>query len=302
MPSIVTHYFFGCEMLNGLNGAGQWDRQCREAFLFGNQGPDPLFFSFTSKYSKHIRTMGFKIHDQHCTPALKTLLKQPRDNSRYSQLQRAYQMGMLCHYVLDSNAHPYVHCFEKKLLESGIVPDHYRFSHSMLETNIDVVLMHLRGKTVSEFSVPAIIHKDRKIDSAVARLYSGFAKKFYHWEIPAHEFEATFENMRFLEKLLRSKRGIKRALLSRIDRLALGDSFYGAMSHADDQTILFDFANLQHQQWVDKHGRQVNFSFMELFRDALAEAQEKIGQWQRGAAMADITGNINFEGERDKTC
>ena len=83
-----------------------------------------------------------------------------RDNSRYSQLQRAYQMGMLCHYVLDSNAHPYVHCFEKKLLESGIVPDHYRFSHSMLETNIDVVLMHLRGKTVSEFSVPAIIHKE----------------------------------------------------------------------------------------------------------------------------------------------
>lgn len=302
MPSIVTHYFFGQEMLKRLQNADQWDHQCREAFLFGNQGPDPLFFSFTSKHSKHIRTMGFKIHDQHCTPALKTLLRRPQDNSCSSQLRRAYQMGLLCHYTLDSNAHPYVHFFEKVLLESGIVPEGYRFPHAMLETNIDVVLMHQQGKTVSEFSVPALLHKDRRVDFAVAHLYSEFARRFYHWEIPVLEFTETFENMRFLERLLRSRRGIKRALVSQIDRLALGDSFYAAMSHANDQSVLFDYANLQHHQWTDKHGIQVNHSFFELFQYALSEAQEKICQWEQGIPVTQITGNINFEGERESTC
>lgn len=300
MPSIVTHYYFGKEMLKLIPENEQWDRPCREAFLFGNQGPDPLFFSFSSKYSKIIRTMGFRIHDQHCTPALKVLLKRMNQDSPSARLRTAYQMGMLCHYTLDSNAHPYVHCFEKKLLESGVLKENYRFTHAMLETNIDVMLMHLHGKTVSEFSVPDVIHSDRRVDLAVAHLYSEFSRVFYHQRIPVSEFEKTFNNMRLTEKLLRSKHGIKRSLLSKVDKVALGDSFYGAMSHTENQVFLFDFINLTHQEWVDKRGVLVSSSFWELFQQALTEACGNLTRWKQGDPLETITANINFEGESEQ--
>ena len=45
MPSLITHDFFGRDVYDRLFGTIGGSRDEAEAFLLGNQGPDPLFYA-----------------------------------------------------------------------------------------------------------------------------------------------------------------------------------------------------------------------------------------------------------------
>ena len=69
MPGIATHYVYGLEVYRELFpeiGAGVAQR---DAFLLGNQGPDPLFYLVVSPLAKRLRSLGSTMHAQK-TPEL----------------------------------------------------------------------------------------------------------------------------------------------------------------------------------------------------------------------------------------
>lgn len=295
MSSITTHYFFGEEMVRRFSDFLP-DEACREAFLFGNQGPDPLFFCFTSLESRKIRSMGLWIHDKHCMAALKELLK-PWGGENPA-LIRAYQMGMLCHYALDRNVHPYVYRTEPLLLASGVVDRDYRFPHSRIESNLDVILLHHLGSSAYEFNPADVLPESALIDGTIGAFYRRLARKIYDWDIPTKEFVRTFANMRFVERLLHSKLGIKRRVISPIDHYVLGDSFYRAMSLTDLDYHRFDYANVAHDEWVNRKGETVTWDLFELLQDALADAEQMIWSWLDGIPVDQLSGCYNFKGEK----
>ena len=48
MPAIITHDFFGRDVYDALFQTIGGSRDEADAFLLGNQGPDPLFYAAVS--------------------------------------------------------------------------------------------------------------------------------------------------------------------------------------------------------------------------------------------------------------
>ena len=117
MPAILTHDFFGkdaFEIAAGRLGFATLEEQ--EAFLLGNQGPDPLFFMQVDPLLHRWANMGSRMHKAR-TPEL---LLSMRDALAPLPLQdvavaRAYCAGFLCHYLLDTTAHPFVFYLQDSL-------------------------------------------------------------------------------------------------------------------------------------------------------------------------------------------
>ena len=62
MPAYITHYMFGKRVLERL-GSDVCDQGQVDAFYIGNQGPDPLFYSFLSPRVCGDIYLGSKMHE-----------------------------------------------------------------------------------------------------------------------------------------------------------------------------------------------------------------------------------------------
>ena len=64
MPSIITHDTFGQDIYRDLFTSIGGSRDEAEAFLLGNQGPDPLFYSVACPWLRANHDLGNVMHDQ----------------------------------------------------------------------------------------------------------------------------------------------------------------------------------------------------------------------------------------------
>ena len=120
MPSIITHDTFGHEVYHELFGMIGGSRDEAEAFLLGNQGPDPLFYSVALPWLHANHDLGSVMHDAkpaELIDAFKTGL--PFLAAPERSVARAYALGFLCHYTLDSTAHPFIFAQQYALCDAG---------------------------------------------------------------------------------------------------------------------------------------------------------------------------------------
>ncbi len=62
MPAILSHHLFGRSVLARNNNRSFATRNARDAFLLGNQGPDPLFFVTRSLALADAKRLGSRMH------------------------------------------------------------------------------------------------------------------------------------------------------------------------------------------------------------------------------------------------
>ena len=111
MPAILTHDFFGQDIYAAHSHVIGKSIDEKDAFLLGNQGPDPLFYLVLSPSMKQFFGLGSAMH--HDAPSkLIAALKESLQVLEEHELPvgRAYALGFLCHYSLDRAMHPLVYC------------------------------------------------------------------------------------------------------------------------------------------------------------------------------------------------
>lgn len=144
MPSAYAHYKFGKMVIPELpKDIKNVIKKYPAPFKAGLQGPDFLFYYRAFSKNK-INQIGVSIHHKDfysfMTHAVKIVNKYEKNSSQYS-----YLIGLICHYVLDKNCHPYVNvimdetdcghieiegAFEHKLLvEDGYAPESFPMHH-----------------------------------------------------------------------------------------------------------------------------------------------------------------------------
>ena len=113
MPALITHDFFGRDVYDRLYTFIGGSRDEADAFLLGNQGPDPLFYLVLSPQLRAHNRLGSTMHNKKPSELL-TALKNSLGilNSAEREVGRAYALGFLCHYTLDSTMHPFVYFHE----------------------------------------------------------------------------------------------------------------------------------------------------------------------------------------------
>lgn len=308
MPSIITHDTFGQDVYRDLFASIGGSRDEAEAFLLGNQGPDPLFYSVACPWLAANHDLGNVMHDQlpaRLIDAFKTGLPFFPDEER--PIARAYALGFLCHYTLDSIMHPFIFGQQYALCdagEPGLTRADGHEVHAYIETELDeMVLFVKRGETVERFN-PArdILKGSAHMLDVVSKLYVYVAMAVYGRAVPTSLFRDSVHAMRLGQRAFHSASGLKRMLLGKTEELVRPYSFVRAMSHlpVELETSIFD--NRERAAWDDPFtGATSSESFWDLYERALAQADRNIKLFdEAGFDLEDarfITADKNFSGK-----
>ena len=237
MPALITHDFFGQDVYDHIFRNVGGTRDEAEAFLLGNQGPDPLFYAVADPRLHEHNRLGNVMHSEKPSELIKAF-KDSLGILDDDELPvgRAYAFGFLCHYTLDSTMHPLVFFHEYLLTdagEPGLSRDDAHEVHAVIESELDeLVLFEKRGETVATFQPwREILQASDFVLGVVSKMYSYAALTVYGRIVPRDLFARSVRNFRRVQRLFYSKTGAKRALLGRIEGLVRPYSFYQSMSH-----------------------------------------------------------------------
>lgn len=137
MPATYAHYRFGLEVLAALPNASHKsmitkNRVNYDLFMIGLHGPDILFFNQPFKKNR-IKQTGYKIHSRHASDFFNHALDVVQSFKKKRDYEAAYSYlcGVVCHFSLDHNCHPYIYQ----------LTDTKRFMHSEIESEFDRLLL-----------------------------------------------------------------------------------------------------------------------------------------------------------------
>lgn len=308
MPALITHDTFGQDIYDQLSGTIGARRDETEAFLLGNQGPDPLFYSLLVPRLRAFNRLGSIMHNEkpnELLSALKASLAILDENER--RVGRAYALGFLCHYTLDSAMHPLVFFNEYRLCdagEPGLSRENGSEVHAVIESEFDeMVLFTRRGETVATFDPSrSILRADDFVLATVSKMYAYLALTVYGLIIPPAMFSSSVKSFRVVQRLFHSPTGTKRAILGRIEELVRPYSFYRSMSHRPREISESEFDNRGHALWENPFTEENETrSFWDIYNDAVNRAVGNIDTFLTDgfdAQMAhEITEDLDFSGK-----
>lgn len=135
MAAGYTHYCFGKDVLRRLpEDIRNFLLEYRDAYMIGQQGPDILFFYRPFFIKNKVCQKGLRMHKRfgrELTERARVIYKE-RKNDHF----KAYYMGFLCHFMLDSTVHTYIRDAVFK----------YQVTHSDIEAHMDRYLMKKDGR------------------------------------------------------------------------------------------------------------------------------------------------------------
>ena len=282
MPYNFTHALVGLTALKHTSEAvSTLVSSNLGAFLIGTMGPDPYFGDAMPKpiLTESRLDLAEKLHTLDARALFAALFPLAKD----SAAKQAYVLGFLCHFLLDTNAHPYI---EARFLGEA---------HTPAEIQIDLMM-------TSRLSYPGVPEKPRvfyktahlfELDELHTQLskslfamntQGAFTRGFRKWiRVNTLSYDPNNRKLRFfskLESLFHAPGKITSFLVSR---------------HPDPD----DRLNLRHgvwrAPWVETARTE---SFVELFDRACAEAPDLMNTTLQAMVSGDDHQAIKLVGAR----
>ena len=258
MPEIISHWMLGKRILNEDSFEKEFSFIDKEAFLWGCQGPDILYFHRMMPWqSGSLRSYGSALHKGDPAPLLRSLAKVCRycsDRKDYNVIL-SYSMGFCCHYCYDRLVHPLVY-YNIELLEKtderGV---NYKY-HALVESNLDLILLRReKGLTICDVDLGDCLPDCEGLDTSVALLYSLLLCDLYGVHTPRKQAITLTSDFLSGTKLRRDPHFIKKPVAELAEHFlpyvkpgikggALACRFY---PKAHDTG--FDYANMTNSVW-----------------------------------------------------
>lgn len=224
MPTTYAHYRFGCDCLAALpQDVRERIERHRPLFDFGVHGPDLLFY-YRPLGKNSVNQLGYRSHERTGRDFFTQAASAAR-NAPQGEAALAYLYGVLCHFTLDRECHPYVGQKEK----TGV-------SHSAIEASFDRYLMEQDGLEPVTHRVTRHLHPSAETAAVIAPFYPPLTEQ----EVYQAEKSMCF----YLNLLVAS--GIKRkgllAAMSLAGKTSMGDMFVPLQPNpdcADSDALLF---------------------------------------------------------------
>lgn len=305
MPALITHHLFGENAVTLLPDGVVRGQETLIAFLLGSQGPDPLFARWRTlpERAGDCHELAWAMHATHMTRSLMALRECvshiPQEDE---DVARAFALGMLCHYVLDRTAHPFIYAQQDAIIEAGSGLEGAGSDvHAVIESDLDSwVLWQERHETVRDFHTEAVLCTTDRVDRVAGALVSQVGLQVYGIEVGPEQYAGAVRDYRFAYKAIEPADSVKLKVFSSIERLFRPHSHLAAMAHHVVATDECAAANLDRHAWTDPSTGEVSHeSFADLYHDALhvwpdfAEAMVK-GDADRMRTLVD---NRNYNGE-----
>lgn len=301
MPALITHHLFGEESIDRLPQGVITSDEERIAFILGNQGPDPFFFHMLTPRISDCMSLAQVMHRSRMSRQFSCLRDgvshlQPRD----ANLGRAFALGLLSHYVLDRNAHPFV--YEQQF---GIVDSDPELEasgsqvHAVLESDLDVLMLQLKrnGATVEDYPPAGEIVTTDRINRVAGVLMSYVAGRVYGIDIPAGEYAGAVSDMQMLYRTIEPAGSVKTRAIALVEGLVHDYSLLDGLAHRVTTGLPERTGNLGHLTWKNPFTDEVsNESFPEVFDRALVDYECTVARFIETGDMDAVTSHVNYSG------
>ena len=301
MPALITHHLFGEESIDRLPQGVITSDEERIAFILGNQGPDPFFFHILTPRVSDCTLLAQAMHRSRMSRQFACLRDgvshlQPRDAS----LGRAFALGLLSHYVLDRNAHPFVYEQQFGIVESDSeLEDSSSQVHAVIESDLDVLMLQLKrdGATVDDYPPAGEIVTTDRINRVAGVLMSYVAGRVYGIDIPAGEYGAAVANMQRLYRAIEPAGSVKTRAISLVEGLVHDYSLLDGLAHCVTTELPERTGNLGYLTWKNPFTDEVsNESFPEVFDRALVDYECTVARFIETGDMDAVTSRVNYSG------
>ncbi len=302
MPSFWTHYAFAKECEANLPCGALRNAVARHphAYYTGMQGPDMFLFYLPALLRK--KRLSTELHTKFPDRLLVCLWRQAaKAKGDDRSIALAYAAGLLGHYCLDSETHPFVYAF------SGIKHSAECFCvHNALEADLNgLTVKRVFGKDPTQLPLPDVYDLPEKEERCIAALLSRAIRCVYKLDCsPATVSHARFA-VRTACHLLSDLKGRKakffRALEKPLRLPYLSPLFLGISRYYSDP------ANFAHRMWRDPYtGATGNADFFMLYDSAKEKYAEAIGTLSALSADAypaffSTLCKCDFHGEPNRT-
>lgn len=261
MPDIAVHASFGGEVRRALP-APVSSRLQENVYTLGLFGPD-LWFMHRPWQRRSGR--GRRMHTTRTGNFLMALARRaavsPQQDALFS-----YLAGFLCHYALDSTAHPYI-------IDITARVHHFPRSHMSLEHALDLCQLERDGFLGEAHPVTDHYFPVPVFPPALAPDLNAVFEEVYGWK---QAFPALCRSARLYRKsyrLMENPRGLAARLARRT-----GHDLLRSLAYSESQFRNMDPENLEHRPWQHSHDASQNRgeSFPELRQEAARMAVELI--------------------------
>lgn len=255
MPDVAVHAAFGREVLASL------PEEIREYLLpdpytFALFGPDP-WFMYKPWHRREGR--GRRMHTGKPGLFLSSLLRQA-GNSGARREMFSYLSGFLCHYALDSIAHPYIIYVTA---EERVFPR----SHMSLEHALDAFEIRRGGYGAEKHPVTKHYYPLVRLPESLRPDLDAVFEEVYGWKNCWKSLNRSCRRYRLCYRFLENPRG----LAARLARLTKRDVLC-SMAYSESQFLSADPENTEHRVW--KHPFDPSLSFSDSFPELREKARQ----------------------------
>lgn len=280
MPAIITHHLYGEEASRKLPSALSFAEEELLAFLLGNQGPDPYYFCFTATPSV-IRTCHAFAEDMHAervVPALVTAREAvtylPPDDQGVG---RAFALGLLAHYLLDSEAHAFIKSQEDAICNSGVgLEDAHDQVHALIESELDTwMLWNTRKLTILDAPAQGNLARTERVSRVAGTILSQVAWEVFGQSVGPDRYEGCLRDYELVYAAIDPLGSKSGRIFAGAERLGKRFSILDALAHSAQPTDSCPAANLACHPWTDPLSHdQKTTSFPDIFYDSLEDWPE----------------------------
>ena len=276
MPAIITHHLFGEDAARKLPAGISFDGEGLLAFLLGNQGPDPYYFCFTAT-PMAIATchhLAETMHREHVVELLVAMrdtvtFLRPEDRG----IGQAFALGVLAHYLLDSEAHAFIQAQEDAICDAGVgLEEAHDEVHVLIESELDTwMLWNARSQTVLDAPAEANLARTDRIGRVAGALFSQAAWQVFEIKVGADQYERCVRDYELIYRTIDPLGNPRGKMLAGAERLGMRSSRLEALAHDVSKSDTCPAANLECHPWTDPlTGSEQTTSFPDVFYDALA--------------------------------
>lgn len=269
----------------------------QDVLVLGAQGPDPLFTLgiFPLRPSSKPSGLGNVLHSYRTGAFLLALCRRAKASD---DVARAYAMGFLTHYALDSTVHPYVYAHSNR--EDG---SYSSTMHMALEKAWDTMFYRRDGLKGTPVIMPGV-EETRALWPQIAALWQGAIDEvFPEQNVTVAMIEEALKSAAYAAKLTHSPRGIKYRLVWVLERI-IGKPRLGTSQMSPPTVPKEDITNEAGLPWHSpgEPDRERTEGLAELFEAGTTRAAELLGAAAKyfsneldEAEFARIVGNVGYD-------
>ncbi|MCH3967477.1 MAG: zinc dependent phospholipase C family protein [Atopobiaceae bacterium] len=305
MPAVYAHHFFAEHAIALLPPRTLASLDESYAFTLGNQGPDPLFFRWRGSRAdaRVAHSLARACHRTLPTTELETARAAEDDADEAEPgagpVARAFALGLLAHYVLDSTTHPFVYAQEASLIDAADgLEDAQSETHAVIEAELDsMMLWRERGKTVADYPdglLPEVPTRVLEVADLVMGMVAG---DVYGVTLPDDVYRSSLEDMRWCYRHIEPAGSLKARAVGTCERAFRSHSQAQAMAHPVMRQDTCPSDNPDHLPWRDPFtGRTSKASFTDLFDEALRRWGDAAELSVAGEPLVRVTHHRNHNG------